>query len=221
MDGADAELAGGELHDQGHDRVGAGVGGVAAARARPGSCPRSRSGGGRRRARAWRRRRCRRSCASPSGSVIRHSEWWNPSSSVAVANGSPSTWSVSAESPVREGEAPDRVEVGARRAQQLEAVALGLGQRALVGHHVAAGRCRGRARRSRRWCAAGSPSSPVKSIRYTENVGFVVGREHAVGAPLRQRRRRRRRSSSGRISRTELCGSRAISAARASGSITS
>ena len=180
VDGAHAQLAGGELHHQGHDRVGARIVGPRRRGARPGSCPRSRSGGGRRPARAWRPRRRRRWRGRVSGSVMRHSEWWKPSSSVAVANGSPSTWSVSADRPV----ASDRPQIGSRLAR----VARSSSRRSLLAFGSV-----------RSWGitsppALSSPSAPITPVvRCGRAVvagevhpvdgerGLVVGGEHAVG----------------------------------------
>ena len=137
---------------------------------------------------AWRSPTVSAMARRVSGSVMRHSEWWKPSSSVAVANGcAVDVVGERGREPVREREAPDRVEVGAGRAQQLEAVALRLRQRALVGHHVAPG-----------VVEAERADHPGGALREAVVAGEVhpvdrerrrvVGDEHAVGAPLRQRR---------------------------------
>ena len=67
--------------------------------------------------------------------------------------------------PGGEGEAPDRVEVGAGGPEQLQAIALRLGQRALVGHDVAVAVLSSVSAPITPVVCWGRPSSPVNCMR--------------------------------------------------------
>ena len=114
VDGAHAELVGGELDDQRHDRVGAGVVDARGAALARGRCTRSRSGGGRRPAPRARRRPRSVIASMRAGSSTRQSECVD---AVLVGRGArrarrrPSA--SSAESPP----ASDRPQIGSRLAR--------------------------------------------------------------------------------------------------------
>ena len=163
VDGAHAELVGGELDDQSHDRVGARGRRCLPRAARAGSCWRSRIGGGHRpapRARSPRRRRWpardrgRRSARASGG---RPSLVDRGGVGLGVAGRAARTGR-------RGGTGPRSGRGWQGGAQQLEAVGLGLGERAFVGHHAAAVVVERQAPSTPvvRWAM---PSSPVKSMR--------------------------------------------------------
>ena len=124
----------------------------------------------------------------------------------ATAVGAPSVSSSDGE-PGGEREAPDRVEVGARRAQQLEAVALGL--------RAACARGAARRRGSRpqradhaRWSCAACRRRPVKSSGTPRTSVARPSTSTPSRPPLRERGRRRRRRRRGGSDGPTLCGSR-------------
>ena len=90
--------------------------------------------------------------------------------------------------PAVEGESPDRVEVGAGGAQQLEPVGLGLGERAFVGHDAAAVVVE-RQRTQHSGGALGEAVVTGEVHAVDRERGCVVGDEHAVVAPARERGR--------------------------------
>ena len=123
---------------------------------------------------------------SARGRSTCQSEWWKPSSSIAVASGSASPGREQRREPAVERQTPDRVEVGAGGAQQLEPVGLGLRERALVGHDAAAVVVEGeRAEHAGGALRDAVVAGEVHAV--DRERGCVVGDEHALVAPARER----------------------------------
>ena len=190
VDGPHAEPPGGELHDQRHDRVGAGIvdalgpalGAVVVGGLEPVvTVGQHDAGAGDR--------------VADGGEVVGIGDAPQGVVEAVLVGGGGEGWvgqiGVGLRQQGREaggqGEPPDRVQVGAGRAQQLEAVALRFRQRALVRHHLARLVAETqRADHSGGALRAAVVTGEVHAVE-RERRG-VVGDEHALGPPPGQRR---------------------------------